>query len=60
MKRAKLKTEDLMGSLFEENYLVRTLGHIAHDPEIALRTTVFLSWTPCLLNSQPVPLTLPR
>lgn len=33
-----------MGSLFEENYLIRTLGHIAYDPEIALTELVANAW----------------
>lgn len=32
------------GSLFEEDYLVRTLGRIAHDPEIALTELVANAW----------------
>jgi hypothetical protein len=32
------------GSLFEENYLVRTLGRIAQDPEVALTELVANAW----------------
>lgn len=32
------------GSLFEEDYLVRTLGRIAHDPEVALTELVANAW----------------
>lgn len=32
------------GSLFEEDYLVRTLGRIAHDPDIALTELVANAW----------------
>lgn len=38
------KLEKRFGSLFEEDYLVRTLGRIAHDPEIALTELVANSW----------------
>jgi hypothetical protein len=44
MARPKRQVDDSMGSLFEENYLVRTLGHIAHDPEIALTELVANAW----------------
>lgn len=32
------------GSFFEEDYLVRTLGRIAHDPEVALTELVANAW----------------
>ena len=32
------------GSLFEEDYLLRTLGHIAHDPDVALTELVANAW----------------
>lgn len=32
------------GSLFEEDYLIRTLGRIAHDPEVALTELVANAW----------------
>ena len=32
------------GSLFEEDYLVRTLGRIAHDPEVAITELVANAW----------------
>jgi hypothetical protein len=32
------------GSLFEEDYLLRTLGHIARDPEVALTELVANAW----------------
>lgn len=38
------KKETGFGSLFEEDYLVRTLGRIARDPEIALTELVANAW----------------
>jgi hypothetical protein len=38
------KKEQGFGSLFEEDYLVRTLGRIAHDPEVALTELVANAW----------------
>lgn len=38
------RNEQGFGSLFEEDYLVRTLGRIAHDPEIALTELVANAW----------------
>ncbi|MEQ1638733.1 MAG: ATP-binding protein [Methylococcales bacterium] len=35
---------DTFSSLFEEDYLVRTLGRIAHDPEIAITELVANAW----------------
>lgn len=35
---------DTFGSLFEEDYLVRTLGRIAHDPDIAITELVANAW----------------
>lgn len=32
-----IKQKQNYGSLFEEDYLLRTLGHIARDPEVALK-----------------------
>lgn len=32
------------GSLFEEDYLLRTLGRIAHDPDVALTELVANAW----------------
>lgn len=43
MARPRRK-EQGFGSLFEEDYLVRTLGRIAHDPEIALTELVANAW----------------
>lgn len=40
----KPKAESATGSLFEENYLVRTLGRIAQDPELALTELVANAW----------------
>lgn len=34
----------VQGSLFEENYLVRTLGAVAHTPDIALTELVANAW----------------
>lgn len=36
--------KDGFGSLFEEDYLLRTLGRVAHDPEIALTELVANAW----------------
>ena len=38
------KNEDVFGSLFEEDYLLRTLGRIAHDPDVALTELVANAW----------------
>lgn len=35
---------DKFGSLFEEDFLVRTLGRIAHDPDIAITELVANAW----------------
>ncbi len=43
MGRPKKKDQGF-GSLFEEDYLVRTLGRIAHDPEVALTELVANAW----------------
>jgi len=42
--KAKAKADESTGSLFEENYLVRTLGRIAQDPEVALTELVANAW----------------
>lgn len=42
--KTKSKADDSTGSLFEENYLVRTLGRIAQDPEVALTELVANAW----------------
>lgn len=39
MARPK-KADTSTGLIFEEDYLVRTLGRIAHDPEVALTEMV--------------------
>jgi hypothetical protein len=36
--------DDTTASLFEENYLIRTLGRIAHDSEVALTELVANAW----------------
>ena len=41
---ARPKTDTSSGSFFEEDYLVRTLGRIAHDPEVALTELVANAW----------------
>ena len=42
---AKTKKADTSsGSFFEDDYLVRTLGRIAHDPEVALTELVANAW----------------
>jgi len=38
------KNADGFGSLFEEDYLLRTLGHIAHDSDVALTELVANAW----------------
>jgi hypothetical protein len=38
------KTDQSFGSLFEEDYLIRNLGQIAHDPEVALTELVANAW----------------
>ena len=38
------KVENGFGSLFEVDYLVRTLGRIAHDPQVALTELVANAW----------------
>lgn len=42
--RTKPNANSATGSLFEENYLVRTLGRIAQDPEVALTELVANAW----------------
>lgn len=42
--KTKPKADAATGSLFEENYLVRTLGRIAQDPEVALTELVANAW----------------
>ncbi len=44
MARPKRRSDELTGSLFEENYLVRTLGRIAQDAEVALTELVANAW----------------
>lgn len=43
MARPKKNTHGF-GSLFEEDYLLRTLGRIAHDPDVALTELVANAW----------------
>jgi hypothetical protein len=43
MARSK-RNVDGFGSLFEEDYLLRTLGRIAHDPDVALTELVANAW----------------
>lgn len=38
------ETDQSFGSLFEEDYLIRNLGQIAHDPEVALTELVANAW----------------
>lgn len=40
----KQKREIIQGSLFEDDYLVRTLGNIARDPDYALTELVANAW----------------
>jgi hypothetical protein len=55
MARPK-KADTSTGSFFEEDYLVRTLGRIAHDPEVALTELVANAWD---AGSSLVDLTVP-
>lgn len=43
MSRQKKNVAEF-GSLFEEDYLLRTLGRIAHDPDVALTELVANAW----------------
>lgn len=38
------KNSKFFGSLFEDDYLIRTLGRIAHDPDVALTELVANAW----------------
>ncbi len=40
----KKKDRELQGTLFEEDYLIRTLGPIANTPDIALTELVANAW----------------
>lgn len=42
--KTERKADSATGSLFEENYLVRTLGRIGQDPEVALTELVANAW----------------
>lgn len=44
MTKARRTSSKATPSLFEEDYLVRTLGRIAHDPEVALTELVANAW----------------
>jgi hypothetical protein len=44
MGKPKRKIDNATSSFFEEDYLVRTLGRIAHDPEVALTELVANAW----------------
>lgn len=44
MAKPKRMTDTTTASFFEEDYLVRTLGRIAHDPEVALTELVANAW----------------
>lgn len=44
MAKPKRMQDAATGSLFEENYLVRTIGRIAQDPEVALTELVANAW----------------
>ncbi len=43
-KQKQNSTPIIQGSLFEEDYLIRTLGTLVHSPEIALTELVANSW----------------
>ena len=53
MARPKKNATNGYGSLFEEDYLIRTLGRIAHDPEIALTELVANAWDAGALTVDP-------
>lgn len=38
------KNQEIQGLLFEEDYLIRTLGNIAHQPDIALTELIANAW----------------
>lgn len=44
MATSEKKTDQSFGSLFEDDYLIRNLGQIAHDPEVALTELVANAW----------------
>jgi hypothetical protein len=44
MTKPKKQADMSTGSIFEEDYLIRTLGPIAHDPEVALTELVANAW----------------
>jgi hypothetical protein len=44
MSGSRRKPDTTTASFFEEDYLVRTLGRIAHDPEVALTELVANAW----------------
>jgi hypothetical protein len=57
VKRAKKVIARPYVSLFEEDYLLRTLGRIAHDPEVALTELVANGWD---AGASSVEITIPR
>lgn len=44
MAKPRKKTDNVTESIFEDDYLVRTLGSIAHDSEVALTELVANAW----------------
>ena len=44
MSKPKRNIDMMTASFFEEDYLVRTLGRIAHEPEVALTELVANAW----------------
>ena len=44
MSKPRRRTDTMTAYFFEEDYLVRTLGRIAHDPEVALTELVANAW----------------
>ena len=40
IKMAVFKTDYVQGSLFEDDYLIRTLGALSHKPDVALTELV--------------------
>lgn len=57
MAQGANNTDQSFGSLFEDDYLIRNLGQIAHDPEIALTELVANAWD---AGASAVDITIPK
>lgn len=44
MAKSNKQVDTSTGSFFEEDYLIRTLGRISHDPEVAMTELVANAW----------------